>query len=74
MRSKSSEHLPYIATPINPDWLRQMVEACGYTGYEVVVSYRMDIPLRLPEVYHRHRRALPPEPCTIEFRFGPSVS
>jgi len=46
------EHLPVIATPINPDWLPPMVDACGYTGYEDMASYRMDIPLRLPEVYH----------------------
>ncbi len=46
------EHLPVIATPINPDWLPPLVEACGYTPFEDMVSYRMDIPARLPESYH----------------------
>lgn len=45
------EHLPVIATPINPEWLPNMVEACGYTPFEDMVSYRMDIPARMPEVY-----------------------
>ena len=46
------EHLPVIATPINPDWLPPVVEACGYAPFEDMVSYRMDIPAQLPEVYH----------------------
>jgi GNAT superfamily N-acetyltransferase len=46
------EHLPVIATPTNPDWLPAMVEASGYAPFEDMVSYRMDIPARLPEVYH----------------------
>lgn len=46
------EHLPVIATPTNPDWLPPLVEACGYTPFEDMVSYRMDIPAQLPEVYH----------------------
>lgn len=46
------EHLPVIATPTNPDWLPSMVEACGYTGFEDMVSYRMDIPRDLPASYH----------------------
>lgn len=45
------EHLPVIATPTNPDWLPPMVEACGYTQFEDMVSYRMDIPAELPAVY-----------------------
>ncbi|HMZ48679.1 MAG TPA: hypothetical protein PLP28_06860 [Flavobacteriales bacterium] len=46
------EQLPVIATPTNADWLPAMVEACGYTQFEDMVSYRMDIPARLPERYH----------------------
>ncbi|MGV3637742.1 MAG: GNAT family N-acetyltransferase [Flavobacteriales bacterium] len=46
------EQLPVIATPINPDWLPPLVEACGYAPFEDMVSYRMDIPAQLPEVYH----------------------
>ncbi len=46
------EHLPVIATPTNTDWLPAMVEACGYTAFEDMVSYRLDIPERLPERYH----------------------
>lgn len=46
------EHLPVIATPTNPAWLPGMVEACGYAGFEDMVSYRLDIPERLPERYH----------------------
>ncbi len=46
------EHLPVIATPTNPEWLAPMVEACGYGPFEDMVSYRMDIPARLPESYH----------------------
>ena len=44
--------LPVIATPTNPDWLPTMVEAIGYASFEDMVSYRMDIPAELPEVYH----------------------
>lgn len=46
------EHLPVIATPTNPEWLPAMVEACGYTGFEDMVSYRMEIPADLPASYH----------------------
>lgn len=46
------EHLPVIATPINPVWLPPMLEACGYMGFEDMVSYRMDIPQNLPPSYH----------------------
>lgn len=45
-------HLPVIATPINPEWLPPLVESCGYAPFEDMVSYRMDIPAQLPEVYH----------------------
>ena len=44
-------HLPVIATPINPEWLPPLVESCGYAPFEDMVSYRMDIPAQLPEVY-----------------------
>lgn len=46
------EHLPVIATPVNPEWLPSMVEGCGYSGFEDMVSYRMDIPQDLPGSYH----------------------
>ncbi len=46
------EHLPVIATPSNPAWLPPMVEACGYHGFEDMLSYRLDIPVRLPERYY----------------------
>lgn len=46
------EHRPVIATPTNPDWLPPMIEACGYAPFEDMVSYRMDIPSRLPDRYH----------------------
>lgn len=46
------EHLPVIATPNNPAWLPPMVEACGYRGFEDMLSYRLDIPERLPERYY----------------------
>lgn len=46
------EHLPVIATPTNPAWLPPLVEACGYSGFEDMVSYRLDIPERLPERYY----------------------
>lgn len=34
-------HLPVVSTPVNPDWLPPMVEACGYGGFEEMVSYRL---------------------------------
>ena len=46
------EHLPVIATPTNPDWLPPLIEAGGFIPFEDMVSYRMDIPAQLPEVYH----------------------
>lgn len=45
------EHLPVIATPTNPDWLPELVEACGYAPFEDMLSYRMDIPRDLPLSY-----------------------
>lgn len=49
---KGFEHLPVIATPTNPDWLPPLIEAGGFIPFEDMVSYRMDIPAQLPEVYH----------------------
>lgn len=46
------EHLPVIATPSNPAWLPPMLEACGHHGFEDMVSYRLDIPERLPDRYY----------------------
>ena len=37
------EHLPVVATPTNPDWLPGLVEACGYSPYEDLVSYRLGL-------------------------------
>lgn len=45
------EYLPVIATPTNPSWIPPLVEACAYTPYEDMVSYRMDIPALLPATY-----------------------
>lgn len=52
MQIEGFEQLPVIATPINPEWLPPLVEAYGYAPFEDMVSYRMDIPAQLPEVYH----------------------
>lgn len=47
------EHLPVLATPTNPAYLPPLVEACGYTKHADALAYRLDVPDRLPEVYHR---------------------
>jgi len=37
------EHLPVVATPTNPEWLPAMVLGNGYTPYEELVSFRLDV-------------------------------
>ncbi len=47
------EHLPVIATATNPSYLPGLVEACGYSKHTDCVSYRVKVPERVPERYHR---------------------
>ena len=46
------EHLPVIATPDNPAWLPAEVVAAGYAQLEDMLSFRLAIPERLPEMYY----------------------
>jgi hypothetical protein len=47
------EHLPVIATPVNPDYLPLLIEQCGYTKETDCVSYCLKIPDKFPDFYNR---------------------
>lgn len=45
------EHLPVIATPVNPPYLQQLVEAEGYVKEIDCVSYQYLVPKEVPSLY-----------------------
>jgi GNAT superfamily N-acetyltransferase len=47
------EHLPVIATPANPPYIPVLVEKFGFTKHLDCVSYRLDVPEKIPELYER---------------------
>lgn len=47
------ENLPVIATPTNPAYLRQLVEAEGYKKEIDCVSYKLQVPATMPAVYEK---------------------
>lgn len=47
------ENLPVIVSPTNPSYLRQLVEAEGYTKEIDCVSYTLKVPTTMPAVYER---------------------
>lgn len=51
------EHLPVIATPTNPPYLQQLVEDEGFEKKLDCVSYRINVPEQIPELYEKiHER------------------
>lgn len=47
------EHLPVIATPVNPAYLQSLVEAEGYQKEIDCVSYQYSVPGEVPSLYHK---------------------
>lgn len=47
------EYLPIIATPTNPPYLQQLVEAEGFTKKVDCVSYKIDVPEELSSVHEK---------------------
>jgi len=45
------EFLPVLATPTNPRYLPELVKQLGYEKEVDCISYQMDIPITLPDVY-----------------------
>lgn len=51
------EHLPVIATPTNPPYLQQLVEAEGFEKKLDCVSYSIKVPGQIPSLYEKiHER------------------
>lgn len=47
------EHMPVIATATNPPYVQQMVEEHGFHKLVDCIVYRLDLPDKTPEIYHR---------------------
>ncbi|MBL8002478.1 MAG: hypothetical protein JNL05_10995 [Flavobacteriales bacterium] len=50
------EHTPVVATPTNPAYLPALVERCGYRKHADCLSYRVEVPDKVPERYSRVAR------------------